>query len=719
MIRRLLLVICVLGLVLPSSLLASSWPADLTSPLSPDGPAARVSYPVLLKTAGAGGFDSAVVDSDGYWVAAADHDGKVVVAKVPRPVPGTSFGRDAGAPTAKVSPKTPDVFALPDYLRDHGVTVLSLPSAASAGSAAGESRGIVSMLLIPLGVAVIFAGMIVFIRLRRRTGGGQGGKFAKHGEIRESARVEMSTVRFCDVAGCDEAVEELAEVVLFIKEPHRFTQMGARMPRGVILSGPPGTGKTLLAKAVAGEAKVPFYSVSGSDFVELYVGTGAARVRDLFAKAQKHPTGAVIFFDEIDAIGKARGAGVNTGDSEREATLNQLLASMDGFDTSSRVMVIAATNRLDVLDPALVRPGRFDRSVTVDLPAFAGRLAILETHSKNKPIADPADLERLARVTGGSSGADLANLVNEAAIMAARADRRVIEWDDLIEGQLRALAGPRKHDPRRADHEREAIAWHEAGHVLTAELCPLHPDTQRVTILARGQAAGLAMYGQDDHALVSPQELHERMVVALGGRAAEQIAFGRISSGAANDLEQVNRLARHGVEALGFSPRVGQVISQHRGQQIGVSEQTRRRIDEEISRLVDSAYADAIALLEAHRPELDHLAQALLDNEQLERADIEKALGPALAEERLGPRSAQALPTDQISRPESERGDSAAEEPRRSSLPGSSRRPEPVLAVKADPMTARLSRRLALLSVAFLARAPRLRRRRRRAGGLL
>ncbi len=468
---------------------------------------------------------------------------------------------------------------------------------------------------------------------------------AGHGKIRKNAQVEPPAVRFDDVAGCDEAVEELQEVVLFLTDPDRFLKVGARMPRGVILHGPPGTGKTLLAKAVAGESGVPFFALSGSDFVDTYVGVGASRVRDLFALARKSEKGAIIFFDEIDAIGRARGGGASGADSEREGTLNQLLVELDGFGARDRVVVVAATNRLDMLDTALLRPGRFDRRVQVGLPAETGRLAILRLHSKGMPIAEPSSLEALARVTAGFAGADLSNMVNEAAIMAARDGRESILPHDLDEGMLRAVAGPQKADRRIAEGELEVIAWHEAGHALAAELCPTHQKAQKVTILARGDAGGLALYGNLDRTLMSQQNLHERMVVAMAGRAAEQIRFGIISSGAANDLEQVNKMAREAVERLGFSPRVGQIISSSGPHQIPLSGETRRVIDEEIGRMVNAAYSDAVALLTDHRAELDAFGARLLEREQVDRADIEDILSALTGGGRRLPARADALPS--------------------------------------------------------------------------
>jgi cell division protease FtsH len=627
---------------------ATPVPANVVEPLGAVDPPVVVPYEQLIGAADARNLNTAVVDTSSYWVAATDRNGHLIAAQIPKPKAGRDFGGSpvSSAAAKAATAKIPGPFDLAASLRADGVTVLSpAASAASSGSALG---GVMRFLVIPLFVAVVavlIIGSIALIRRTQgRTGGGRGGA-ASHGKIRKNAQVEPPPVRFGDVAGCDEAVEELREVVVFLKEPERFRRVGARMPRGVILHGPPGTGKTLLAKAVAGESGVPFFALSGSDFVDTFVGVGASRVRDLFAQARKSEKGAIIFFDEIDAIGRQRGAGMSSADSEREGTLNQLLVELDGFGARDKVVVIAATNRLDMLDQALLRPGRFDRRVQVGLPAEAGRLAILELHSKGMPIEDRAALAALARVTAGFAGADLSNIVNEAAIMAARAGRRTILAEDLDEGLLRSVAGPQRADRRIADGELEVIAWHEAGHALAAELCPTHTKAQRVTILARGDAGGLALYGNQDRALTSQQHLHERMVVAMAGRAAEQIRFGIISSGAANDLEQVNNMAREAVERLGFSPRVGQIVSSAGPRQVPLSGETRRAIDEEIGRMVDAAYADAVALLTDHRDELDALAEALVAREQVDRGEIEELLSTVQGGGRRLPTRADALPT--------------------------------------------------------------------------
>lgn len=614
-------------------------PDAVTAPLGLDTPPAVVPYAELVAAADARSLNAAVVDTSNYWVAATDRGGNLIAAEIPRPERGSEFAIAAGA-TPAATAGGPTVFELADRLREDGVAVIT-PDAGDP-SGAGGSRFFTTPLIIAFGGA-LFILTIIFFR-RRMTGGGGRPSAASHGRIRKNALVTAPAQRFADVAGCDEAVEELREIVVFLKEPERFSRVGARMPRGVVLHGPPGTGKTLLAKAVAGESGVPFFALSGSDFVDTFVGVGAARVRDLFAQARQGEEGAIIFFDEIDAIGRARGGGGTGADSEREGTLNQLLVELDGFGARDRIVVIAATNRLDTLDPALLRPGRFDRRVQVGLPAERGRLEILRVHSAGMPIADPASLETLARLTAGFAGADLANVVNEAAIMAARDGRETILASDLDEGMLRAIAGPQRNDRRIADGELEVIAWHEAGHALAAELCPTHARTQRVTILSRGDTGGLALYGTEDRALTSQQQLHERMLVAMAGRAAEELRFGSISSGAANDIEMVNRMAREAVERLGFSPEVGQIVSAAGVHQIPLSGETRTTIDREVGRLVDAAYADALALLGDHRDELDALGAALIEREQLDRADIEGILHAVSAGGRRLPADAGRLP---------------------------------------------------------------------------
>jgi cell division protease FtsH len=481
----------------------------------------------------------------------------------------------------------------------------------------GES--FLAALAVPLIVLAVIVVLFAVARRRAMNGGGPG---MPDTGLRKSAQlVEVPKERFSDVAGCDEAVEELQEVVEFMREPERFQHLGAKLPSGIILHGDPGTGKTLLAKALAGEAGVPFYATSGSDFVEKFVGVGASRVRELFVKARRHPEGAVVFIDEIDAVGRARSAA--EANSEREQTLNQILVELDGFSTNDRVVCIAATNRLDVLDPALLRPGRFGRHVAVPLPAADGRSAILCLHAAGKPLAADVDLDQLAASMGGLSGAQLAEVVNEAAIMAGRGGNSQISRADFREGYLRVLAGPKRRSAPLAEGELAVIAAHEAGHVVCAEFGERYEKAQQVTVEPRGQAMGLAVYGQVDRALHDPEYLHEALRATLGGRAAEQIVFGRISSGAANDLQKATELARRAVEELGFSPRLGQIVAGR----APFSDSTRAIVDSEIERMVADAYADALELLTEHRGRLDRLTERLVEQRELERVDILAAIG--------------------------------------------------------------------------------------------
>ena len=505
---------------------------------------------------------------------------------------------------------------LAQLLARDGVQV-SFGAVTATGHAAGGG-GVPIALLLVMGMMVLC--VISFAVLQQR----------RYGRTARAKRSEpkptpVVTTRFSDVAGCDEAVEELRDTLDFLRHPERYQRLGATMPSGIMLYGPPGTGKTLLAKAVAGEAGIPFYAASASDFVELYVGTGAKRVRELFAKARKSEEGAVVFIDEIDAVGRKRQSGPGSSNQEAENTLNALLVELDGFAERSKIICIAATNRLDMLDSALLRPGRFGLQVAVETPDEAGRRQILELYAHNKPLADDIDLDALAAYTAGSTGAQLADMLNQAAIMAARSGRSEIVDADLREGHLRVLAGPERQNAAVREDERRLVAWHEAGHTLAAELSETQDKTQRVTIRPRGRAAGLAVYGQTDRALHNRQFFHERLICILAGRASEQLLVNEVSSGAANDLQQANQIARQAVLELGFSERVGQLIS-HSGSH-HLSDGTRRVADEEVERMVADAYRDALSLLAAHRLKLDSLAEALLERGQLERVDILVAIG--------------------------------------------------------------------------------------------
>jgi cell division protease FtsH len=511
----------------------------------------------------------------------------------------------------------------------------------------GGRGSLASDLLEALLLVLFFSGgMYLYHRYRNGSAGGpvgsRGGNPVGAMKLRKGVNVhEPPLTRFADVAGCDEAVEELREIIEYVRNPSRFRRVGAKLPTGVLLFGPPGTGKTLLARALAGESGRAFYAVAGSEFVELFVGAGAKRVRELFQKAKAEANGAIIFIDELDALGRVRQGQVSGGgNDERDQTLNQLLVELDGFTPAHKVICVGATNRRDVLDPALLRPGRFGRQIEIGLPAERGRAAILAVSSRSMPLADDVSLERIADVTAGFSGAQLAELANEAALLAARADRQLITAADFAEAQFRILAGPAKRDPILAEGEDELIAFHEAGHVLCAELCPRHDNAQSATVRPRGGAGGLALIGQRDRALVDPELLHEQMVVALGGRAAEQTVFGRVSSGAANDLEIVNAIARSAIERLGFSSSVGHLVTGSATERHRVSERTLATIDREVERAVGAAYRDAHELVQAHRAQLDRLAGRLRTQRDLGRVDIMLALegtGPATLAPALSP----------------------------------------------------------------------------------
>ena len=468
----------------------------------------------------------------------------------------------------------------------------------------------------------------------RRLGGGanQAASFA-----RSSARMispERGHVTFADVAGEEEAEEELQEVVEFLRSPDKFSRLGARVPKGVLMIGPPGSGKTLLAKAVAGEARVPFFSISGSEFVEMFVGVGASRVRDLFEKAKRERP-CIVFVDEIDAVGRQRGAGLGGGNDEREQTLNQLLVEMDGFDTDTRVIVIAATNRPDVLDPALLRPGRFDRHVTLDRPDVRGRRAILGVHARGKPMASDVDLEVVARETPGFCGADLANLVNESAILAARENRRAISMPDLEEATARVIAGPERKSVRISEEEKRVIAFHEAGHALVMKLLPGCERVRRVSVISRGSALGwtLSLPGEDQH-LVAVDALRSRLAGIMGGRAAEELVFRKVTSGAENDIQKATTIARRMVTQWGMSERLGTVtmgdnqelvfLGRDLGERRTYSDRTASLIDDEVRREVDAARDAARRILSEHQATLHLVAGRLIAEETVEEDDLDR-----------------------------------------------------------------------------------------------
>ena len=493
--------------------------------------------------------------------------------------------------------------------------------------------------------ALLMGGMWYFLMLRSQGGGMGADRMAKFGSARTRTLSEKDKkVRFSDVAGAEEEKEELQEIVEFLRDPRRFISLGARIPKGVLLVGPPGTGKTLLAKAVAGEAGVGFLSISGSDFVELYVGVGASRVRDLFDQAKK-TSPAIVFIDEIDAVGRQRGTGVGGGHDEREQTLNQLLVEMDGFAANEGVVVLAATNRADVLDPALLRPGRFDRQIYVGLPDIKGREDILKIHVKGKPLSEDVDLRTLAQGTAGFTGADLENLVNEGALLAARRDRDYITMEDFRQAEIKVIAGPEKRSRVISSHERELTAWHEAGHAVVMETLPEHDPVNQITIVPRGQAGGMTIaLPEEDRSFLSKRYLEDRIVALLGGRMAEKLCLGDISTGAGSDIQRATDIARKMVAVYGMSETIGSVcfegghdevfIGRTMSQGRSYSEAVAAQIDEEVRRVVDEAGRRCEDILTEKRAILDAVAAYLLEHETMEReAFLEVYGGKPPAEE--------------------------------------------------------------------------------------
>lgn len=485
--------------------------------------------------------------------------------------------------------------------------------------------------LLPFLLTAVILGLMWYFLVIRPQGGGMGpDKMAKFG----SARTRMLTdkdkkVTFDDVAGADEEKEELREIVEFLKNPKKYIDLGARIPKGVLLVGPPGTGKTLLAKAVAGEAGVGFLSISGSDFVELYVGVGASRVRDLFEQAKKQSP-AIVFIDEIDAVGRQRGTGLGGGHDEREQTLNQLLVEMDGFAANEGVVVLAATNRADVLDPALLRPGRFDRQVYVGLPDIKGREEILKVHAKGKPLAEDVSLRKLAQGTAGFTGADLENLINEGALLAARKDQHFITMQDLKDAEIKVIAGPEKKSRVIPQHERELTAYHEAGHAVVMHILPGQDPVSQITIVPRGMAGGMTIsLPEEDRSYLSKHYMEDQIVGLLGGRVAEKLCLNDISTGASNDIQRATAIARKMVTVYGMSERLGTVsfdsgndevfIGRTMGHSRGYSEAVAAQIDQEVKDLVDGAYRRCQDILEAQRDKLEQVAQYLLEHETMER----------------------------------------------------------------------------------------------------
>ena len=493
-----------------------------------------------------------------------------------------------------------------------------------------------------------FLAFILLMNIMARMNGGAGGpvndKMARFGEARiQDIPSDGKKVTFKDVAGADEEKEELEEIVQFLRDPERYTKLGAHIPKGVLLVGPPGTGKTLLAKAVAGEADVSFLSISGSDFVEMYVGVGASRVRDLFEQA-KHQSPAIVFIDEIDAVGRQRGSGLGGGHDEREQTLNQLLVEMDGFTANEGVVVLAATNRVDILDPALLRPGRFDRQVFVGLPDIKGRRDILAIHAKGKPLAEDVDLARVARATAGFTGADLENLLNEAALLTGRRGEKLITEDAIHQSVIKVIAGPEKHSRVIPEQERRLTAYHEAGHAVVIHALPHHDPVHQITIVPRGQSGGMTIFlPEEDRSYRSKSFMTEQIVSLLGGRAAEEMMLGDISTGASSDIQRATAIARKMVGTYGMSEKLGNVafdagtdevfIGKSMGHTRPYSEQTAAEMDTEIRAIIDSAYDRCRAILAESKPQLEAVAAYLLEHETMDAEVFESYFPPKTPEE--------------------------------------------------------------------------------------
>jgi cell division protease FtsH len=503
---------------------------------------------------------------------------------------------------------------------------------------------------------LIFIGFWIFLMNQVQGGGSKVMSFGKSRAKRLS--VDSPKITFRDVAGVDEAVEELHEIKEFLENPKKFQALGARIPKGVLLYGPPGTGKTLLARAVAGEAGVPFFSISGSDFVEMFVGVGASRVRDLFEQAKQNSP-CIIFMDEIDAVGRHRGAGLGGGHDEREQTLNQLLVEMDGFEAKDNIIMIAATNRPDILDPALLRPGRFDRQITVDRPDRKGRAKILEVHTRGKPLARGIDVDALAGQTPGFTGADLANLVNEAALLAARTGKREITQVELEEGIMRVIAGPEKKTRVMSDKERRITAYHEMGHAIVGHFLEHADPVHKISVISRGQALGYTIsLPTEDKFLTTRAELSDTMAMTLGGRAAEEIVFGEITTGASNDLEKVTQTAKQMVMRFGMSEKLGPRVFGHEHAQpfLGrefssepdYSDEIAREIDDEIRRIVEGAHQSAKDILGQHRASLETISEILIKRETIEREQFEALLEGQSEEDVFG---AEAPPPPELPLP--------------------------------------------------------------------
>lgn len=503
--------------------------------------------------------------------------------------------------------------------------------------------------LLPVLVMFALGGLLIFMMMKQNGGGGKYSSFAK-ANLKNQASSRKAT--FADVAGADEEKQELEEIVDFLKNPNKYKAIGAKVPRGVLLLGPPGTGKTLLARAVAGEAGCPFFPISGSDFVEMFVGVGASRVRDLFEQAKKHAP-AIIFIDEIDAVGRHRGAGLGGGHDEREQTLNQLLVEMDGFTGNENVIVIAATNRRDILDPALLRPGRFDRQIVVGYPDVKGREEVLKVHAKNKPLGPDVDLKIIAQTTQGFTGADLENLLNEAALLAARANRKSITESDIEEATMKVIAGPEKKSRIVTEHDKKVTAYHEAGHAIAAYNLKTQDKVHQVTIIQRGMAAGLTVTRPDtDDMHVSRNQMRENIIMLLGGRVAEELVLDDICTGASNDIERATNTARNMVTKYGFSKKLGTVVygsdndevflGKDYGHTRNYSESVAAQIDEEVKNIIEQAYGDCADILSKNMDKLHLLAKYLLKFEKIDGEDFEKMMRGEITEDILTD-----IPTDE------------------------------------------------------------------------
>lgn len=521
-----------------------------------------------------------------------------------------------------------------------------------------SSGSLVSSILVPL---ILYAALFgIFMVVLRKSAGAQG-QALNFGKTKAN-QVRDIKVRFNDVAGAEEEKQELQEIVDFLKHPKKYTDIGARIPRGVLLVGPPGTGKTLFAKAVAGEANVPFFSISGSDFVEMFVGVGASRGRDLFEQAQKNMP-CIIFIDEIDAVGRQRGAGLGGGNDEREQTLNQLLVQMDGFEASSSIIVMAATNRADILDPALMRPGRFDRQIYVNVPDVKGREEIFKVHSRNKPLASDINFKSLARLTPGFTGADIENILNESAILAARADRKIITMKDISEAVNKVMAGPAKKSRLITESDKRITAYHESGHAIVAKLMKHCDDVHEVSIIPRGMAAGYTItLPENDDNHMTKGKLLDDIAMMLGGRAAEEIVIQDISTGASNDIQRATQLARKMVTEWGMSDSIGNMylgsseevfLGRDYQSHLNYSEEVAAKIDEEVKTIIDTQYQVALNILKSNRPIMDAMVKALYEKETIYEDEINALFG----EESTG----ESLFSSKINRPEGENNSSQTE----------------------------------------------------------